>query len=47
LNRYGDFRNEYYFLYDNGELTNEVSIEEFIKFEVGNTLVIKETYRIK
>jgi len=40
-NNFGAFRNRYYFLYDNGHLT-PVELEEFIKFEVGDTLVITE-----
>jgi len=40
-NNFGAFRNKYYFLYDNGHLT-PVELEEFVKFEVGDTLVVTE-----
>lgn len=41
-NRFGDFRTDYYVLFESGELT-EVELKEYMEFNVGDTLEWYET----
>jgi uncharacterized protein YxeA len=43
INRFGEFRTNYYFLYESGEL-EKVELEEYMSFREGDTL---ERYKIK
>ena len=43
INRFGEFRTNYYFLYESGEL-EKVELEEYMSFREGDTL---ERYEIK
>lgn len=42
INRFGDFRTNYYLLFESGEL-REVELREYMKFNVGDTLTWYET----
>lgn len=43
INRFGEFRTNYYFLYESGEL-EKVELEEYMSFKEGDTI---ERYEIK
>jgi hypothetical protein len=42
INRFGDFRTNYYVLFESGEL-QEVELKEYMEFNVGDTLIWYET----
>lgn len=42
INRFGDFRTNYYILFESGEL-QEVELKEYMSFNVGDTLTWHET----
>jgi len=42
INRFGDFRTNYYILFESGEL-KEVELKEYMEFNVGDTLIWYET----
>ncbi len=42
INRFGEFRTNYYILFESGEL-QEVELKEFMEFNVGDTLTWYET----
>ncbi len=44
-NRFGSFRTDYYFLYSDGELSNDISLRDYIEFEEGDT-IIRTSYNI-
>jgi len=43
INRFGEFRTNYYVLFESGEL-QEVKLKEYMEFNVGDTLIWTETY---
>lgn len=43
INRFGEFRTNYYILFESGEL-QEVELKEFMEFNVGDTLTWYETH---
>lgn len=43
LNNFGDFRNNYYFLYESGEL-EKVTLEDYMSFKEGDTII---NYKVK
>jgi hypothetical protein len=43
INRFGDFRTNYYVLFESGEL-REVELKEYMEFNVGDTLTWYETH---
>ena len=42
IGRFGDFRTNYYLLFDSGEI-REVDLKEYMEFNVGDTLTWHET----
>lgn len=43
INRFGEFRTNYYILFESGEL-REVELKEYMEFNVGDTLTWYETH---
>ena len=43
INRFGQFRTNYYVLFESGEL-RKVELKEYMEFNVGDTLTWNETY---
>jgi hypothetical protein len=43
IGRFGDFRTNYYILFESGEL-REVELKEYMEFNVGDTLTWYETH---
>jgi ABC-type transport system involved in multi-copper enzyme maturation permease subunit len=43
INRFGQFRTNYYILFESGEL-RKVELKEYMEFNVGDTLTWTETY---